>query len=354
MNKPKISVLIPLYNRKNYIENCISSALNQRFQDFEIIIRDDFSTDGVRELTEKLFSAEISSGKIKLFRNAENLGEAATVKKLFEDATGKYVTILHNDDLYLPNALQHLFEVAENFQADVVHGTGALISAKDGVIKEGSPLKRIFHDKHNVEKVEPMPTDLNFRFNEWLTGGTFQDAQYNIFRRNFLFESNIVAEMDGCENSLFSLMWLMKAKIFVKTPEIFYIYRNSPDSQRNDRSFAPQKLARNISSQIKLFSQIDKFISSSDFFKGDKISDYLIKAKIFAAHENLDADNFHVAGNKNYAELYKLTEDIFKKTFGSDGVYLALLYHWGHIMHFKKSEAKKLLADCMKLLDNDI
>lgn len=354
MSEPKISVLIPLYNRKNYIEDCISSALNQRFQDFEIIIRDDFSTDGVCELTEKLFSSEISSGKIKIFRNAENIGEAATSKKLFEDASGKYVTILHNDDLYLPNALEHLYNVAENFRADVVHGTGALISAKDGVIKEGSTLKRIFHDKRNVEKVELMPTDLNFRFDEWLSGGTFQDAQYNIFKRNFLFESNIVAEMDGCENYLFALMWMMKAKIFVKTPEIFYIHRNSPDSQTNDKSFAPKKLARNISSQLKLFSQTDKFISSLDFFKGDKIFDYLIKAKLFAAHENLNADNFHSAGNKNYAELYRLTEDIFKKTFGADGVYLALLYHWGHIMQFKKSEAKKLLSDCMKILDSDI
>ncbi|MBR6012415.1 MAG: glycosyltransferase family 2 protein [Selenomonadaceae bacterium] len=353
LNEPKISVVVPLYNRKYYIEDCISSVLNQSFQDFEIIIRDDFSSDGVCEFVEKIFSAEISSGKIKLFRNSENLGESATLKKLFKNATGKYITILHNDDLYLKNALEHLYKVAEKFHADVVHSTGVLTSPKDGTIKDGSTLKRIFHDAHNVENIEVMPSDLKFRFNEWLYGGIFQDAQYNIFRRKFLFESNMIEEMDGCDNSFLSLLWIMKAKIFVKTPEIFYIHRDSPDSQTNDRSFSPQKLERNISTQIKLFRQVDKFLSDMDFFKDDKISDYLVKAKIFMAQENLDRDKI-LNGNKNYAELYKLTEDIFKKIFGSDGVYLALLYHWGHIMQFKKSEAKKLLLNCLKTLDNDI
>ncbi|MBR6012641.1 MAG: glycosyltransferase [Selenomonadaceae bacterium] len=55
MNEPKISVVIPLYNRKIYIEDCISSVLNQSFQDFEIIIRDDMYTDGVCEFAKNFF-----------------------------------------------------------------------------------------------------------------------------------------------------------------------------------------------------------------------------------------------------------------------------------------------------------
>lgn len=113
-------------------------------------------------------------------------------------------------------------------------------------------------------------------------------------------------------------------------------------------------MEKTVSSQIKLFGQVDKFILSFEFFRDNKIFDYLIKTKIFIAQENLSNDNLHITGNKNYAELYKVTENIFKKFFGLDGVYFALLYHWGHIMQFKKSEAKKLLSDCLKILGSDI
>ena len=116
MKNYSISVLIPMYNRKNFIKDCIDSVLNQTFQDFEIIIRDDCSIDGVFESVQENFSAQISSGKIKLFRNKKNLGEGFNTKKLFESATGKYITVLHNDDLYFPNALEYLFELRKNFQ----------------------------------------------------------------------------------------------------------------------------------------------------------------------------------------------------------------------------------------------
>ena len=354
MNDPKISVVIPLYNRKHFIKSCIDSALNQTFQDFEIVIRDDRSNDGAYELVEKNYSAEISSGKIRLLRNEKNLGESSNVKKLFEDAQGKYIMMLHNDDLYLPHALQHLYEIAENYQADVVHGSVTLISEKDGIIEEGSKLKKIFLDTHRVEKIEIMPENLNFRFREWLTGGTFQDAQYNIYSRKFLVENGIVAETNGGYNFLFSLMWIMKAKIFVKTPEIFYIRRDTPDSQINDKTFSLKKLEKNIFEPLELFGKTDKFISDFDFFRDNEEANYLIKAKIFAAYENLAVNALRFAGNKKHAPLYNLTENFFKKKFGSDGVYLALLYHWGHILQFNKNKAQNLLRDCLKIFGNDI
>ena len=107
---PKVSVLIPLYNRKHYIAMCIDSALNQTFQDFEIIVRDNCSTDGSFDFVKERYSKQISEGKIKLFQNDKNLGEFPNTNKLIATAEGKYFTILHSDDLYLSHALQHLYE----------------------------------------------------------------------------------------------------------------------------------------------------------------------------------------------------------------------------------------------------
>lgn len=60
---PKISVLVPLYNRKHYISNVIDSVLSQSFQDFELIIRDDGSTDGSYDFVREKYAKYIGEAK---------------------------------------------------------------------------------------------------------------------------------------------------------------------------------------------------------------------------------------------------------------------------------------------------
>ena len=154
---PKISVLVPLYNRRHYIEDCINSVLIQTFRDFEIIVRDDGSTDGSAEFIERRYADEISAGKLKLRRNKRNLGEHLTVEKLINEATGKYFMILHSDDLYLSHALEHMFTVAEKFQADVVHAGTFLQSPEDGTVDTDTRFKVTSWENRRVEDFELMP-----------------------------------------------------------------------------------------------------------------------------------------------------------------------------------------------------
>ena len=354
MDAPKISVLIPMYNRKHYIEDCVNSVLNQTFQDYEIIIRDDNSTDGVFEFVQEKYSKEISTGKIKLFRNEENLGEVLNVGKLLRDSAGKYLTILHCDDMYLPQALEIFFNVAEKYSADVVHSTNFLTSPNDGVIAEGTHLKKISKDRHNVNKAEILSADLHERFNEWLNGGTFQDLQYNIYRRQFIVDSGIFSYSAPCETLLFTLMWILNAKIFVKIPDIIYIRRDAPDSQTNDKNSVIYQFESAIPRRLEIARNIDKFISECDFLKNNAEYSYLAKTKIFLTHENLSDDEKIMYGNKAYVKLYGTIEDTFRKYFGADAVYLALLFHWAHLMQFNKNQAEKLLQDCLNIIRRDI
>ena len=168
---PKISVLIPMYNRKHYIAQAIDSALNQTFTDYEIIVRDDGSTDGSADFVAERYAAEISSGKLKLRRNEKNIGEFPTDNRLLREATGEYIMILHSDDLYLPQALEQMYTIAETFNADVVHESVYLTTAPDGIIKEGSPLWIVPYDKNSVDEVSIVSDALLERFNEWDSGG---------------------------------------------------------------------------------------------------------------------------------------------------------------------------------------
>lgn len=343
---PKISVLIPLYNRKQYAADCINSVLTQTFQNFEIIIRDDCSTDGVFEFVKENFS----DSRIKLLRNEKNLGEAATINLLVQDAEGKYFTILHNDDLYLPNALENFYEAAEKFNADVVHGSNFLTTENDGIITKGTVLRNIYFDKFPAKKAEVLREDLNSRFNEWFEGRIFRDLQYNIFRRKFVLEDKIFSDIMKNDLLVISLKWIMKAKILVKIPESFYIRRDNPYSQTNSKKNFEKELVR----RIEFFRWLEKFISEFEFFRNNDELKYKIKARFFGAYENLEFDNSPSYGDKKFMKFYNSIEDIFRKYFGEDAIYLALTYHWAHAMHFNQTQLHGHLRECMKILERNI
>lgn len=331
MDTPKISVLIPLYNRKHYIDQCIDSVLGQTFKDYEIIVRDDGSRDGSADYVAQRFAPAIAAGKIKLRRNEKNIGEFPTDNRLLREATGKYIMILHSDDLYLPHALEHMYTVAEKFQADVVHESVHLTTSAE-IITQGTPLNLKFYDAHRVKKVMLMPNEPVARFNEWL-GGIGRDAPHNIFRKKFLIDNDLFFEsFEGGitgGNSLLALKWLMRAKIFVKTPQPFYVYRDATDSITRAK-FPPERIAKFISAQIKLSRLLDEFFATEEFFKGRTDLQYLVRSKFFSIYDNYWLNRDDVYGKGMTPELYFAVEGAFKKYFGDDANYPTFLFHWAH------------------------
>lgn len=328
---PKISVLIPLYNRKNFAEECINSVLNQTFQDFEIIIRDDCSTDGVFDFVQKNFSTQISSGKIKIFQNAKNLGEAKTVNKLFKDATGKYFTILHNDDFYLPHALKHLFEVAEKYSADVVHS-----SYYFGQTEGEKNFTTICDENNLIEELQIVSENPTERFFEWINYGTFHDAQYNLYNRNFILQNEIFFDEIECESLFFLLQWIMLAKVFVKTPIIFYVKRDAQDSQTFDENFFPEKFEKSIAAKIEMSHLIDKVFDKIKFFQNNPTAQYMAKAHIFFNRDNFDIKRRKIYQKGITKKIFESTEKVFKKYFGENYFYPMYLFHAMHVKDFKQ------------------
>ena len=93
MNKNEdtlISVIVPVYNGENYIDDCIKSVLNQEYKNFELILVNDGSQDGSKE---KLDTWEKKNEKIKVIHQ-NNSGVSAARNKGIEKANGKYVTFI--------------------------------------------------------------------------------------------------------------------------------------------------------------------------------------------------------------------------------------------------------------------
>ncbi len=91
---PRISVIMPLYNAEKYVEQAINSILNQTYQDFELIIVDDKSTDKSYEICRR-----IKDKRIRLFQNNCNFGISQTRNIALQHTNGEYIAIMDDDDI---------------------------------------------------------------------------------------------------------------------------------------------------------------------------------------------------------------------------------------------------------------
>lgn len=101
MKKPKISILISAYNAENYLEECIQSVLKQDYEDYELIIVDDGSTDSTLKICR---AYEKLDSKIKVY-SWENHGLILARRKGVELSNGEYILFLDADDLFTNDAL---------------------------------------------------------------------------------------------------------------------------------------------------------------------------------------------------------------------------------------------------------
>lgn len=99
-NSPKVSVCIPVYNAGDFLALAIASVLDQEFEDFELIIVDDFSTQPTEAIIQ-----QFDDKRIRFRCNSHNLGLVDNWNRCLELTRGKYITILHQDDMMLPNNL---------------------------------------------------------------------------------------------------------------------------------------------------------------------------------------------------------------------------------------------------------
>lgn len=106
---PKISVVIPLYNKGFIISETLNSVLAQTFTDFEVVIVNDGSTDNSFEIV-----SNFTDKRIKLFQQ-KNKGAAAARNLGIEKATGELIAFLDADDFWYPNHLEELFKLYTDF-----------------------------------------------------------------------------------------------------------------------------------------------------------------------------------------------------------------------------------------------
>lgn len=259
--RPKISVIVPIYNAELYLEQCIESVLNQTLRDIELLLIDDGSTDNSFLICEKYKKRD---NRIQLYTN-KNVGQGLERNFGIKKSTGEYIAFLDSDDQYKENMLEKLYQRAIETNADMV--SCRIVDMHDGKIIKEHPL----NDKVLIgckEIKAAMADMISYEEKDGYSGCiAIWDS---IFKRDIIENEGIqfFSERDVySEDLLFKLMFMTHAKKIAFCTEAVYLYRV------NDTSFTHRIDVSVLKRIVNLYNEVCILF-------GDVLKDYNLKRRI--------------------------------------------------------------------------
>ncbi len=139
-NLPRVSIGMPIYNGERYVRSALDSLLAQTFEDFEIIISDNASTDATSAIC-RAYAAK--DQRIRYYVNERNIGGAPNHNRTIELATAKYFKWAHYDDVWAPDLLAKSVEILDRYSSVVLCYSQTIIIDEHGNL--GTELKDQLH-----------------------------------------------------------------------------------------------------------------------------------------------------------------------------------------------------------------
>ena len=207
----KVSVIVPVYNAKDYIIRCIDSILEQTFKDIELILIDDGSTDG----SELICDRYKSNNTVKVIHQ-ENRGVSSARNRGLEVATGTYVAFVDSDDYLEKNMLQQM-----------LGGLASSDLVMCGYYKENKRYQGVTERKI-VNKVDAM---MNVMQNDGFKGFLWN----KLFKRSII-EKNKLMFSDNihmCEDLLYCAKYINVCNSVCLLPDLLYHYMDNENGVSN-------------------------------------------------------------------------------------------------------------------------
>lgn len=225
--RPKISVILPVYNVEKYLDRCLKTIVEQTLEEIEIIIIDDGSTDNCPKLCDEWSKKD---NRIKVIhKKNEGLGIARNTG--IENATGKYVCFFDSDDYVKLDTLEKAYEKIEKERADVCYFGFEKISRTGETIKKIVPNtpKIIYEDKDVQDEflINLISKNSAKDMNLWMS------AWDSIFSLDLIKKINwkFVSEREIISEDIYSLLYLYKyVRKVVIIKESLYCYCTNANS----------------------------------------------------------------------------------------------------------------------------
>lgn len=212
--KGTVSIIIPMYNALNYIEECLCSVFRQTYPHIEIIIIDDASTDTSAERAENILSK--SPFPFCLIKQNENRGVSVARNTGIEKAEGEYIYLLDADDYIDDHCIECFVSIAVRDKCDMVFARHQDINSDGSFISEYKILNDSIFDNPFLAHVQGKLTTM---------------AGNRFVRRDFLLSSGVkFKENTRFEDNIWSFSLAIRAKKVSTTGTVTYYYRAHNDS----------------------------------------------------------------------------------------------------------------------------
>lgn len=326
---PAISVAIPMYNTEKYIGALLESLLAQTFQDFEVVVVDNGSTDKSPAILESY--VEKFGGRLKTSRIEINSGSPSPAyNKAVALSRGKYVYVIDSDDLLVNNALEILYTCAEKFNADVVNMARGYLFSSDG--------EKPFPSNENVKIVnwslnpaafseKPIfePDNIGARIQKFCAGMFGRTAWQKFALRDLLIENNITfpEKIRIAMDTVWAVQVFCCAKKILTIPEPLHIYREVSNSVSHTKRTPEENIPNTMNSMIIILNFMENFFDSQKFFiENPQYRWALLNYLENACFSDLMYQTSNIPSEDKF---YNFLENEFEKNFGTYGAVIAYL-----------------------------
>ena len=266
IDTPKVSVIVPVYNMKQYLGECIDSILKQTLTSIEVICIDDGSTDNSLQILEEF---KTKDNRIYIYgKKNEGLGAASARNCGLNYARGEYVLILDSDDFFEPAMIEIIVERAEKTNADIVIFGGYEYDDKrhikrvlNGILNEKFiPKKKVFSASDCSETI--------FQLSQGM-------AWNKLFKRAFIENTGIrFQNIKFSDDAYFTFSNMVLARRITVINELLINYRVNTGGSQTDRiagcpdsAYLPYVELRNFLKERNLYDIYKKsFINCASGF----------------------------------------------------------------------------------------
>jgi glycosyltransferase involved in cell wall biosynthesis len=213
-SQPLVSIGLPVYNGERFIREALDSLLGQSYQQFELIISDNASTDRTAEICQEYLAKD---QRIRYYRNPTNLGAVKNFNRVFELSSGTYFMWAADHDLREPTFIARCVEVMEQDQSVVLCYPQTVRLEPDGSYSEPIPPRLDTRGLFDVARFQIVMWSLTYCY-----------QVYGLMRSSALRRTGLARDTIGPDAIL--LVELSLLGTFAYVPERLFYIRRMPDS----------------------------------------------------------------------------------------------------------------------------